>query len=576
MARLIPQVRPEDVPADSERLVLTALLALPNEFVVMHSFPWLRPLRDLANEPLNEGEADFVILSPSHGLLVVEVKGGIPELRERTWYRGEQVMRDPFEQARRNRYALLDALEERTGRRITRNMFPYGDLVVFPHCRYVGALPMNTDPRVLVDGGGLPHLAQHVESAFAAWQRRPCELTPTQFEDMLGALLPKLRLMRCVGAELASEGARIVQISAEQRETLKGLLSNRRVLVEGAAGSGKTLLALEFAVTLASGGKTILFLCYNRHLAAYLQELVRREPRLRGREGSLEIATYHAYALALARRGHVEFEVPRDGATSFWDDEVPLIVEQALETLRSRGGAPLFDAVVVDEAQDFSREWWVTVESLSREGRGGGLYVFLDLHQSLRGESEAPPVSGLIRFPLVTNCRNTRAIARGAGRIVSAPVVLLAGMPEGEVPRVRQVGGASAGAGAVAEEVRQLFRSGVAPNQIALIGPMSLESSPLCRSGGLDGVPYVGDPAAWRGGRGILVTTARAFKGLEADVVIIYGVDRFTDVFTMRDLYVAWTRAKHRLVVVCTETGVRETVVAAVAEVGDRVGGVTG
>ena len=81
MARFIPDVVPEDIVHDSERVVYEALRGLPMDFVVLHSFPWLRPLRDLTDEPLREGEADFVILHPQRGLLVLEVKGGKPELR---------------------------------------------------------------------------------------------------------------------------------------------------------------------------------------------------------------------------------------------------------------------------------------------------------------------------------------------------------------------------------------------------------------------------------------------------------------------------------------------------------------
>src|SRR5215472_435265 len=111
MARFVPDIATEDIVHDSERVVYEALRGLPKGFVVLHSFPWLRPARDLAGEPLREGEADFVILHPNHGLLVLEVKGGRPELVGRRWLRAGKEMRDPFDQARRSRYALLEAVE---------------------------------------------------------------------------------------------------------------------------------------------------------------------------------------------------------------------------------------------------------------------------------------------------------------------------------------------------------------------------------------------------------------------------------------------------------------------------------
>ncbi len=96
MATFIPNVKPDQIGHNSERLVYEAFQNLPTGFIVLHSFPWLRPLRDITTEPLREGEADFVILHPERGLLVLEVKGGTPELRQRTWFRGDKEMRGSF------------------------------------------------------------------------------------------------------------------------------------------------------------------------------------------------------------------------------------------------------------------------------------------------------------------------------------------------------------------------------------------------------------------------------------------------------------------------------------------------
>jgi hypothetical protein len=565
VARFIPDIKTEDIPHDSERLIYEALRTLPPGYVVLHSFPWLRPRRDLATEPLHEGEADFVVLHPERGMLILEVKGGTPELRQRTWFRSNKELRDPFDQARRNRFALLEAIEERSRGRIHRGMFTHGDVVVFPHCRYDGPLPLNSDARVLLDAGATSEFTVRLEAAFEAWQRRPTRLTPTQFSDLLDALMPKLRLMRCVSAELAAEGQRIIQVTQDQRATLRGLLASPRVLVEGSAGSGKTLLAVEFAISLAVSGATVLLLCFNRHLATWLQEQLAGDPRLRSVTGSLEIATFHSYALGLARRARVEFAVPGEAAQAFWDDEVPLILEQALDLLRAGARAPLYDAVVIDEAQDFSPDWWVTVESLTRGARQGRLYAFLDLHQSLRGDPRLPAVPLETRFRLTTNCRNTRTIARSASYIVDAEVTLLPGIPEGEAPSVFRAPTAAAEAGLVVAEVRRLLRGGLDPRQLVLLGPAAHENGSLARFSDIQGVPLVSDACDWRRGGGVLVTTARSFKGLEADVVIAYDLGGFGQYFTRTDLYVAWTRARHRLICVCHGAESRATIEAALA-----------
>lgn len=566
MARFVPDVRIEDISHDSERIVCEALRGLPKGYVVLHSFPWLRPLRDHKSEPLREGEADFVILHPDRGLLILEVKGGRPELVGRVWSRGGKEIRDPFDQARRSRYALLEAVEERTGRRLHRGLFAHGDVVVFPHSRFASALPVNTDPRILVDASQVPMLPERIEEVFAAWSRSETRLSPAQFSELLESLMPKLRLLRCMGAEVGAERDRIVQVTLDQRATLLGLLENDRVLVEGTAGSGKTLLALEFALNLASRGDKVLFLCFNRHLSAWLQEQSERDPRSSVSTGKLDMATFHAFARSLAKRAGVGFDVPKNGDQGFWDDEVPLIMEQALEVLRTRGKFEPFDAVVVDEAQDFAPDWWVTIESLSRAGRDSRLYVFLDLNQSLRGRATLPPVPLPARFSLTTNCRNTKSIAGSAASLAKIQIRLLPGSPSGEMPAVRRTASSVVEAGLVLAEVRQLLQQDIKPHQIALIGPAAYENGSLSGHKDAGGAPFTTDTVDWRRGGGVLVTTARAFKGLEADIVIGYGLGNFGGVFTPTDLYVAWTRARHRLILVCQSGEVRSQVEAALAE----------
>lgn len=124
----------------------------------------------------------------------------------------------------------------------------------------------------------------------------------------------------------------------------------------------------------------------------------------------------------------------------------------------------------------------------------------------------------------------------------------------------------AAEAGLVLAEIRQLLKQGIRPQQLVLIGSASHANGSLARHDEVDGVPFVRDAADWRRGAGILVTTARAFKGLEGDVIVAYGLAAFGTLFTPTDLYVAWTRARHRLIAVCKSGEVRATVEAALAD----------
>lgn len=185
----------------------------------------------------------------------------------------------------------------------------------------------------------------------------------------------------------------------------------------------------------------------------------------------------------------------------------------------------------------------------------------------MRGTAKLPSVSLTTRFNLTTNCRNTKTIAQSGASLARLDVRLLPGSPVGEPPAIRRAPSSAAEAGLVLSEVRQLLQQRIEPKQLALIGPTSYSKGTLANHPEVEGVPLIDDAADWRRGGGVLVTTARAFKGrLEADVVIAYGLSAFGAFFSPTDLHVAWTRARHRLILVCQAGEVRATIEAALAE----------
>ncbi len=128
MARLIPKIDVDEISNKPERDVAKALITqLSNSVVVYHSYPWLRmERRDRKTEgTLREGEADFVIIIPELGLLVVEVKGGVVvyDSENCLWYRRlpsgkHRDIKDPFRQASVNMHILKE--------KIVQHAFPGG------------------------------------------------------------------------------------------------------------------------------------------------------------------------------------------------------------------------------------------------------------------------------------------------------------------------------------------------------------------------------------------------------------------------------------------------------------------
>jgi superfamily I DNA/RNA helicase len=118
----------------------------------------------------------------------------------------------------------------------------------------------------------------------------------------------------------------------------------------------------------------------------------------------------------------------------------------------------------------------------------------------------------------------------------------------------------------VQQELRALIADHrLEPRQIAILGPASKAKGPLANVNAVDGVALIDDAAAWRQGKGVLVTTARSFKGLEADVVILCDFSGLGNLFTVCDLYVALTRARSHLIIVAHDRNAKESLDAALA-----------
>ena len=558
MARMIPNIDTAQLEHNSEIPVYKALRdQLPNDFVVLHSYPWLRRWRNKG--ALAEGEADFVVLHPLYGLLVLEVKGGRGiRFEGGQWYRqsahGSKRFQDPFRQAQRNMYALLEIVEQRSGYRLNRHDFVYGYAAVFPHVDYDEAPPPHADSAIVLSRRHLPFMDQAIRTAFRAWGSRSGELRRDHYKSLLyDCLMPKFRIIRRIGPEIASVSEKLLELTQQQAQVFEGLYAQDRVLVEGVAGSGKTILALERAVAFARAGKRTLFVCYNSSLASWLRRQVNEDPRTTEYRSNLTVKNFHALAKELATKAGVGFSPAMGGTLTpkFWDEEVPDLLEQAVLDYDMRGLDIRYDALVVDEAQDFSLGWWYALTQSLLRGEGCPIYAFMDPNQSLRGEVESPPIEFDTRFLLKINCRNTRKIAAASASLLDLESRCFARAPAGMTLQLRRANSLAQQKELVLRELKRFVGdSDIKPYQIAVIGPRSKARGSLANVDKVKGVQLISNSDDWSDGRGVLVTTSRSFKGLEADIVLVYDLSGFGKVFQEKDLYVACTRAKYLLIAV--------------------------
>jgi hypothetical protein len=549
---------------NSEAEIARAMLnQLDAKFHIMHSFPWVFPARDDIGEPSREGEADFLVLNRQLGLLIIEVKGGEIVLKGRSWHRrvkeGLKDIKDPVRQARRSLWALKKRLSLICGQSIAERTV-ISVAVAFPHCVFKDDPPADLPIDSIITMDDLSNIQHAILRAYVSGGGGRSELSTHEFDSICSALAPEFRVYEPLRISIDSSAKALTRLTRQQLQVLRAFEGNPIAVIEGVAGSGKTLLAIQRARSFAAANRSVLFTCYNAELAKWIREEMANDLVENG--GRITVQNFHRLASDLCKSAGVEFTVNHQDAARWWDERAPdLLAEAAIDLY---GDTHPFDAMVVDEAQDFSPSWWDALEYLC--DRKGSAWAFIDKAQSLRREPISPPFAGAFRVSLDVNCRNTRRIIACANAATNNHCDPFELAPLGRPPKLIVPQTPNAISGIVQQEVRGLLREHrLEPRQIAIIGPGSKSKGPLATVSAIESIPLVDDAALWRNGKGILCTTARSFKGLEADLVILCDFSGLSNLFTVSDLYVALTRARSHLIIVAHDRHAKESIEAALA-----------
>jgi hypothetical protein len=557
LARLIPKVDIDEIAVKSERDTARCLVAqLPNDCIIYHSYPWLKTDRnDRGNTTIKEGETDFVIILPSHGMLILEVKGGEITYDEdsRDWSRvlgnGRlKSIQDPFEQANRNTHYLENAIKRRGYQGANSLPFTYGYAVVFPDCEYKGPTPVGAEPAIIFSASDLPYLDRRITSALNQWSRRdnPRSLSSDDVKNITKAISPGFNLLPVLFRKLEEQEEKLFRLTNEQQNLLNFLGQKQRACIEGVAGSGKTMLAQAQAEKFADAGKTVLFICYNKNLAKWISDSIADEYK-----SLITVKHFHGLCADWIRKAGMSFTPPSQGANEFWQDEAADLLMDAIDIVPEK-----YDAVIVDEGQDFYPNWWMPLEMINCAGDEGAMYIFYDPRQNLYVDQKGSLPAMGEAYNLPTNCRNTRAIAGKCSEILNVDIPTREEAPLGEKPTVLTRGLNYDVKKRVERYINEWVKDGnLKPSQIAILSPNKKERSSISDLNAAQGIKITEDIDAWREDKGVLFSTVKSFKGLEADAVLLIDIpeEEDTSFFKQSDYYVACSRAKHLLVVIHKE-----------------------
>lgn len=170
-----------------------------------------------------------------------------------------------------------------------------------------------------------------------------------------GASIERLR-RQMVESSVLAEAKAGVRLSADARNIANNPSNARQRRVRGPAGCGKSFGLAARAARLAADGKTVLLLTFNSTLANYLRTLVNHRCVEFGANPTLVTCTnVHAFFQRTVDDARIAGMTVTDPEGDIpWFDKVVITADRAFK----RGFRNRFDAVLVDEGQDFTLEWW--------------------------------------------------------------------------------------------------------------------------------------------------------------------------------------------------------------------------
>lgn len=372
---MIPQTLSITTKSNAEKKLFAILeKELGENYVVFHSAWW-----QADKYYIQDRESDFIIVHPEKGILLLEVKGGkiSYDSMNKSWYQNQDRMKKaPFDQAREIRYSFIKFLNKSSSN-LSRACI--GQCVVFPDVDAVeNGLPSEAPRNILLLRPQLKDINRHISSIFDYYScsGNHLRLGEKGVNRIIDLISPKTNFKKYIGNDLSEIHQEILRLTEQQFAILNSLCFQSQCTILGCAGSGKTQLAIEKTRQLSQQNYTTLITCKSLNLSLYIAASL-----------SQEIHSNHC---------------------------VVSHYSEVIENYTNRK----FDAIILDEGQDFERSELDILKKLLTEEEI--FYIFQDSNQNIsKKENISKYTLQLNPMALNKNCRNTNQIFQYAEPFVS-------------------------------------------------------------------------------------------------------------------------------------------------------------
>lgn len=545
---------------------------LTKDWLIFHSLGLSKRISE-GRQKLPYGEIDFVVCIPFKGIVCIEVKGGGVRCENGCWTTTnrfgmqDKLNRSPFLQSREGMFTLRESILTRAPKGFPNDiLFCYA--VIFPDISFT-VKSTEWEPYQVIDNETLKHPISNAILNLIKEQRKlhpkitSVEPKPANIRIISNLIRPDFEAIVTRGVQIEQTELALLRLTEEQFDVLDLLQDNERCFFEGSAGTGKTMLALEYAKRSSIAGLRTLFICYNRLLGEWFEHQFLNNDLYK----KLTVGSFHKLLRTLIMRSTIaaDFckEVEKNNLSELFEETYLLYGQLALEEVK-----PAYDVLVIDEGQDIIQPGTIQLLNLwLKGGLNNGTWaifgdfnrqaIFSKYHGNVLKETLRKYAPEFAKGKLTLNCRNTRNIGE--------ETALLSGF-EAPPYRMGQIAGLPVDYSyynlknrpdiIICEVLKKLLVSGVRASDIIILSPLKMQYSAVNNIDGenLFKIIEVNEPAPeYAQTHLIYFATAQAFKGMESPVVLLCDITQVSSGEEQSLLYVAMSRARSQLFIILHE-----------------------
>ncbi len=562
MAKIIPELPDEFTKSRTEKKLFPLFRGMndTDDWTILHS------LGISKHNIQSQGEIDFVAIIPSQGIFFLEVKGGLISHQNGEWY-----SKDYYDEVHRIKNPVAEAnnamhsVKENVIASIPelKNVLT-GFGVIFSDTTIHGEVNFSeiADEQIADydDSLSSESLKAYLLRLAAFWRSsfkgRSSAPTAAQCERVVKLLRPDFSGKVALRSLIRSVENQVIELTDNQQNTFDTMTENDRCIVRGNAGTGKTVIALYYAKQMADINLRTGFFCFNKQLAHYLKDNIKEHDGL-----ICDSFTEYMESVVIQSGRTPDPEKSSDSRNRYYRETLPDMFMDAYIEL----DLPLFDNLILDEAQDLITEEYIAALDLILKGglKSGKWYFFIDAEKQniFNSEtSESDAFSQIERYGafyaksrLQDNCRNSLAIIEKIDRVFGSETRHRHNEYRGAEVEIKSYRNTPDQVEKLETILRTLIREGIPFEHITILSMIRFQNS-ACSL--VTGTPVTTDSA--RKKEAVYFSTIQGFKGLESPVVILTDIDTLSEEVKMNILYVGMTRAKSALYILAKEEAAKQ------------------